>query len=79
MKLLQTLAAMPAAIYFASSVIAEDVKSPEWLFFHAVPIADVCSDKILVMPVTRDILALTVRPSGVNGYLNTNESVDSKN
>jgi len=49
------------------------------LFFHAVPIADVCSDKILVMPVTRDILALTVRPSGVNGYLNTNESVDSKN
>ncbi len=53
MKLLQTLAAMPAAIYFASSVIAEDVKSPEWLVVHAAPTAEMTPDTALGMPVIR--------------------------
>ncbi|MCH9832821.1 MAG: hypothetical protein K0U49_05570 [Alphaproteobacteria bacterium] len=53
MKLLQTLAAMPAAIYFASSVIAEDVKSPEWLVVHTAPTAEMTPDTALGMPVIR--------------------------
>jgi hypothetical protein len=48
-------------------------------FFQAVPIAEVCSEKTLVMPANIEILALTVRPSGMNGYLNKDESGDSKN
>ena len=75
MKLLQTLAAMPAAIYYASSVIAEDVKSPEWLVVHTAPTAEMTPDTALGMPVIRKIFAFTDIPNRIYGYINAYEFV----
>ena len=58
------------------SVAAEDAAKPaEWLFVHTAQTAEMTSDTMLVMPVTRDIFAFTDRPNRMHGYMNAHEFV----
>lgn len=75
MKLLQSLVAITAAVFFSTSAIAEDAKPAEWLFVHTAQTAEMTSDTMLVMPVTRDIFAFTDRPNRMHGYMNAHEFV----
>ena len=75
MKLLRSLAAITAAIFFATSSFAEDAKSAEWLLVHTTSTAEMTSETTLVMPVTRDIFAFTDRPNRMHGYMNAHEFV----
>ena len=75
MKLLQSLIAITAAVFFSTSAIAEDAKPAEWLFVHTAQTAEMTSDTMLVMPVTRDIFAFTDRPNRMHGYMNAHEFV----
>ena len=75
MKLLQSLVAITAAVFFSTSAIAEDAKPAEWLFVHTAQTAEMTSDTTLVMPVTRDIFAFTDRPNRMHGYMNAHEFV----
>ena len=57
-------------------VAAEDAAKPaEWLFVHTAQTAEMTSDTMLVMPVTRDIFAFTDRPNRMHGYMNAHEFV----
>ena len=59
MKTILTLAtALITGLFFSSSAIAEDAKPAEWLFVHTAQTAEMTSDTMLVMPVTRDNLHL---------------------
>ncbi|MBT5300947.1 MAG: hypothetical protein HN551_13965 [Tateyamaria sp.] len=69
MKMLRSLAAITAAIFFATSTIAEDAKPAEWLFVHTASTAEMTSDTTLVMPVTREIFAFTDRPNRRHDYI----------
>ena len=75
MKLLQSLVAITAAVFFSTSAIADDAKPAEWLFVHTAETAEMTSDTTLVMPVTRDIFAFTDRPNRMHGYMNAHEFV----
>ena len=75
MKLLRSLAAITAAIFFATSSFAEDAKSAEWFLVHTTSTAEMTSETTLVMPVTRDIFAFTDRPNRMHGYMNAHEFV----
>jgi len=75
MKLLQSLVAITAAVFFSTSAIADDAKPAEWLFVHTAQTAEMTSDTTLVMPVTRDIFAFTDRPNRMHGYMNAHEFV----
>jgi hypothetical protein len=75
MKLLQSLVAITAAVFFSTSAIAEDAKPAEWLFVHTAQTAEMTSDTTLVMPATRDIFAFTDRPYREHTYLNAHEFV----
>ena len=75
MKLLQSLIAITAAVFFSTSAIAEDAKPAEWLFVHTAQTAEMTLDTTLVMPVTRDIFAFTDRPNRMHAYMNAHEYV----
>ena len=75
MKLIQSLVAITAAVFFSTSAIAEDAKPAEWLFVHTAQTAEMTSDTTLVMPVTRDIFAFTDRPNRMHAYMNAHEYV----
>ena len=75
MKLLQSLVAITAAVFFSTSAIADDAKPAEWLFVHTAQTAEMTSDTTLVMPVTRDIFAFTDRPNRMHDYINAHEFV----
>ena len=75
MKLLQSLVAITAAVFFSTSAIAEDAKPAEWLFVHTAQTAEMTSDTTLVMPATRDIFAFTDRPNRMHAYINAHEFV----
>ena len=75
MKLLQSLVAITAAVFFSTSAIAEDAKPAEWLFVHTAQTAEMTSATTLVMPVTRDIFAFTDRPNRMHAYMNAHEYV----
>ena len=75
MRLLQSLVAITAAVFFSTSAIAEDAKPAEWLFVHTAQTAEMTSDTTLVMPVTRDIFAFTDRPNRMHAYMNAHEYV----
>ena len=75
MKSLQSLVAITAAVFFSTSAIAEDAKPAEWLFVHTAQNAEMTSDTMLVMPVTRDIFAFTDRPNRMHAYMNAHEYV----
>ena len=47
MKLLQSLIAITAAVFFSTSAIAEDAKPAEWLFVHTAQTAEMTSDTTL--------------------------------
>ena len=76
MKTILILAtALITGLLFSSSAIAEDSKPAEWLFVHTAQTAEMTSDTMLVMPVTRDIFAFTDRPNRMHGYMNAHEFV----
>ena len=75
MKLLQSLVAITAEVFFSTSAIAEDAKPTKWLFVHTAQTAEMTSATILVIPVTRDIFAFTDRPNRMHGYMNAHEFV----
>ena len=75
MKLLQSLIAITAAVFFSTSAIADDAKPAEWLFVHTAQTAEMTSPTTLVMPATRDIFAFTNRPNRMHGYMNAHEFV----
>ena len=77
MKLIQLLTTLTAAIFFTTGAISEGAKSPEWLFVHTAPTAEMTSNTTLVIPVTRDIFAFTDRPNRRYGYLNAHEWVSA--
>jgi hypothetical protein len=75
MRFLSKLLTVVLSVLMTTSVLGEDIKTPEWLYIHTAETAQMASNTTIIIDLNREIFAFTDRPNRLYRYLKSTDFV----